>query len=356
MANSESKTLSEILTQFKAWETAIYDVLNQEILLRQLFRQKAFAEVIFTGCGSSYYSALTAAAIFQTLLGLRARGLPSSDIFLFPGSALTQHSPVKLVAISRSGETSETIQAVRVFKAKCNGDVLAVSCSANGTLVAEADISLVAREAKEESVVQTRSFTTMLLMLELYAGIISGQSDYIEQLKALPEQGERIAKLQHDFIKELGANEEFDRFIFLGSGPYYGLACEAMLKMKEMALSPSEAFHFLEFQHGPKVTLDEKTLVVGLLSDSAREYELQVIEEVRRIGAKTVVLAERAVKGPVDYLIQVNSGLSELVRGLLYMPLVQLLAYCRALSRGLNPGFPRYLDGVIKLKPENFGG
>jgi len=350
MASKGSKTLREILTQFKAWETAIHEMLKQETFLRQLFRQRGFAEVVFTGCGSSYYSALTAAAFFQTLTGIRARGVPASELFFFPSSSLAKHGPILLVAISRSGETSETIWAVRTFKERCNGDVLAVSCYEKSTLVAESDLSFIAKEAKEESVVQTRSFTTMLLGLELYAGIISRQTDYSDQIKVLPEQGERIVGNYHDLIKELSKSDKFDRFVFLGSGPNYGLACEAMLKMKEMTLLPSEAFHFLEFRHGPITTVDEKTLLVGLLSDSASDYEMEVIKEVRSLGAKALVFTDRAVRHPVEYLILLNSGVSELVRGLLCIPLIQLLACYRALAQGLDPDSPRYLDAVVKPK------
>lgn len=194
----------------------------------------------------------------------------------------------------------------------------------------------------------------MLLVAQLCAGIASGRADHCEQLKALPIHGERVIEEQHRLIRELGESEEFDKFVFLGSGPNYGLACEAMLKMKEMSLSPSEAFHFLEFRHGPKLAVDEKTLVVGLLSDSARDYEIAVPEEGRGIGAKALVLTDRGEE-EADYLVQLSSGLSELARGVLYMPLLQLLAYYRALSRGLDPDAPLHLDAVVELRMEEAG-
>ena len=346
------RTYREIITQFDSWEAAIKDVLDQAQFLKEHFQQKSFGEVVFTGCGSSYYSSLTAAAIFQTLTGIRTRGLPASELFLFPDSFLVKGSPTLLVAISRSGETTETIQAVQAFKERYGGDVLAVSCYKNSRLVSECDISLIAREGKEESVVQTRSFTTMLLMLELYAGIVSGQADFYKRLRALPKQGKRIINEHHALVKELGEKKEVEKFVFLGSGVNYGLACEAMLKMKEVTLTSSEAFHFLEFRHGPKATVDEKTLVVGFVSDSASNYELEVTEEMRNLGAKTLVFTDKTIKGHMDYLIQLNSGFSDLARGLLYIPPIQLLAYYKALSRGLDPDHPRHLDAVVKLEKE----
>lgn len=355
MANSKGiKTRTEILDQFTAWESALSDTLRQEARLRELFQRKPFAEVVFIGCGSTYYLSLVAAAIFRALTGIRARALPASELFLFPSSFLVKHGPILLVAISRSGETTETLQAVRAFKRGYGNDVLAITCYEDSSLVAECPNSLVAKEAKEASIVQTCSFSSMLLIAQLCAGIAAGRADYCEQLKALPIHGERVIEEQHCLIKELGENEEFDEFVFLGSGPNYGLACEAMLKMKEMSLSPSEAFHFLEFRHGPKSAVNEKTLVVGLLSDSARDYEMAVLEEARAIGAKTLVLTDQGEE-EADYLVQLNSGLSELARGVLYMPLLQLLAYYKALSRGLNPDIPPHLDAVVRLKMEEGG-
>lgn len=346
------RTYEEILAQFDSWEAAIKDVLNKAQYLKEHFQRKGFAEAIFTGCGSSYYSSLTAATVFQTLTGIRARGLPASELFLFPSSFLVKTNCTLLLAISRSGETTETIRAVQTFREQCNGNVLAVSCYESSGLASECDISLIAREAKEKSIVQTRSFTTMLLMLELYAGIIRGQGNFCKQLRALPEQGKRIVEEYHDLVKELGETKEIEKFVFLGSGANYGLACEAMLKMKEVTLSSSEAFHFLEFRHGPKATADDQTLVVGFLSDSANDYELEVIEEMRSLGAKTLVFIDKATKTHIDYLVQLNSGLSELARGLLYIPPIQLLAYYKALSRGLDPDHPRHLDAVVKLEKE----
>lgn len=344
-------TRQEILSQSAVWKAALSDVLSKETQLREFFQRKAFTEVIFTGCGSTYYLSLTAAAIFQALTGVRARALPASELFLFPGLFLTKGAPILLVAVSRSGETTETLQAVQSFKKSYGEDVLAISCHEGSPLVGECSISLVAKEAKEASVVQTRSFSSMLLIAQLCAGIAAGRPDYCEQLKALPIHGERVIKEQRRLIRELGGNEEIGKFVFLGSGPNYGLACEAMLKMKEMSLSLSEAFHFLEFRHGPKSAINGKTLVVGLLSDSARDWEIPVLEEARAIGAKTLVLTEGGEKG-ADYLVQLNSGLSELARGVLYMPLLQLLAYHRALLRGLDPDVPSHLDAVVKLEME----
>jgi len=345
-----SNTGEEILGQTATWATVLRDVLSQEKRIKEIFHREPFDEVVFIGCGSTYYLSLCAAAIFQSLTGTKARALPASEAFLFPQASLSKGASTLLVAVSRSGETTETLLAAREFEENYGGNVLAITCYEDSTLATRYADAFVIREAKEKGVVQTRSFSSMLLAAQICAGIASERADYCDQLKRLPSHGQRLLSEHHDLIREVGENERLTEFVYLGSGPNYGLACEAMLKMKEMSLFPSDAFHFMEFRHGPKSAVDEKTLVVGLLSDSARHCEAAVLEEARAIGARTLVLADQGGSEEADYFVLLNSGLPELARGALYMPLLQLLAYYRALWQGLDPDSPPHLDAVIELK------
>ncbi len=93
--------------------------------------------------------------------------------------------------------------------------------------------------------------------------------------------------------KRSGINLDFDRFYFLGSGIRYGLACEVNLKMKEMTLTHSEPFHFLEFRHGPMSMVNEKAVVVGMLSDANRLHEAKVLSEMKTLGGTVVSLGEQ---------------------------------------------------------------
>lgn len=347
-----SWTIKEIWDQFAAWEAALQRVrMTREPLGDRLQREK-YSDFIFTGCGSSYYSSLTAAGGFQSLTGWMARGVPASEIALFPDTWMTRNGRSLLVTISRSGETSETIQAVKVFRERNLGEVLAVTCYEDSTLCQLADVSMVAHEAKERSVVQTKSFTTMLLLLQSLALTVVGNPSLWEQLARTPAEGEKTLVKSDRVMKELAQDLEVKNFIFLGSGPNYGLACEAMLKTKEMSLSPAEVFHFLEFRHGPKSTVDEGTLVVGLTSEAAETQELHVLEEVRKQGAKTLVFGGSASERSADYFVQLSHEVPEFARGMLAIPPVQLLALYRAEYKGLNPDAPPHLDPVVILRFE----
>jgi len=143
--------------------------------------------------------------------------------------------------------------------------------------------------------------------------------------------------------RQIGENLDFDRFYFLGSGIRYGLACEVNLKMKEMTLTHSEPFHFLEFRHGPMSMVNEKAVVVGLVSDSNFSHEKAVLNEMRDFGGKIVGLADSGAD------IAFESGLPESVRGVLYLPVLQLMAFYRSLAKGLNPDSPNNLKAVVRL-------
>jgi glucosamine--fructose-6-phosphate aminotransferase (isomerizing) len=99
----------------------------------------------------------------------------------------------------------------------------------------------------------------------------------------------------------------------------------------------------MEFRHGPKSMVTAQTLVVGLVSESKREYELQVMDDLRAMGAQSFTLGE------ADGDLPFHSRLPELLRGPLYLPPLQLLAYERSLAKGLNPDRPHNLDAVVTL-------
>jgi glucosamine--fructose-6-phosphate aminotransferase (isomerizing) len=190
----------------------------------------------------------------------------------------------------------------------------------------------------------------MLVGCLAIAAIIGRRAALIEALAALPPLGNRLLADYDELASSVGADATRERVFFLGSGARYGLACEGMLKMKEMSLTNSEAYHFLEFRHGPKSMVDASTLVVGLLSDTARAAELQVLREMKELSATVLVLSESAEGLEwADAVVAFRSGLPESARLPLYLPVLQLLAYHRAIGKGLDPDAPRNLDAVVKL-------
>ncbi len=336
-------TRQEILSQPEAWQDALAELASkyQEIAR---FGEDKFDQVIFTGCGSTYYLSLAAAALLQDLSGRPARGLPASELWLSPGASYPREGRVLLVAVSRSGATSETLRACQAFKASGHGELVTLSCYADQPLAGIGDMNIVLPSGAERSVAQTRAFSTLYLATVALAAIWSRREQVFDQLQRLPLVARQLLERHGSLARALGQDESLERYYFLGSGLRYGLACELSLKMKEMSLSHSEPFHFMEFRHGPKSMVNEKTLLVGLLSEANFAHENQVLAEMESIGARILSMGES------DVDVAFHSGLAETTRNILYLPIGQLLAFERALTKELNPDQPHNLEAVVRLQ------
>ena len=343
MISAETHTLKEILSQPEAWKSTLNTIHSSADLLRNLLRDGQYDQALFTGCGSTYYLALAAAALLQETAGVSARGLPASEIWLNAGAAYPTSSRTLLVAISRSGETTETLRACEAFQKRCQGDLLTLSCYPERQLAVMGNHNLLFPDAREESVAQTRAFSSLYLATTALAALWSGKDDLLEELNRLPGACKRLLDAASGQVTALGRDLVLERFYFLGSGTRYGLACELSLKMKEMSLSHSEPFHFMEFRHGPQSMANAHTLMIGLVSQNNARQERKVLEEMNAKGAVILDIGEESGG------ISLSSGLCEAAANVLYLPLGQLLAFERSISKGLNPDRPHNLEAVVKL-------
>jgi glucosamine--fructose-6-phosphate aminotransferase (isomerizing) len=342
VANGEL-TYQEILSQPEVWGDTLKLIQSRADELCSFFLSNRYDTVLFTGCGSTYYLSLAAAAALQSLAGVPARGLPSSELWLYQDSSFVTSQRTLLVAISRSGETSETLHACETFRQKVQGEILTLTCYPSAALTASGDINLIFAAAHEESIAQTRAFSSLYIASMALAALWSGRQDLFTDLARLPGIARRLMDSHGPLARRMGEDRRFDRFYFLGSGSRYGLACELSLKMKEMSLSHSEPFHFLEFRHGPKSMVTASTLLIGLVSQSNYGQEHAVLEEMKAMGGAVLEIGEEG-EG-----VAFRSGLDEAIRNPLYLPVGQLLAFARSTAKGLNPDAPKNLEAVVRL-------
>jgi glucosamine--fructose-6-phosphate aminotransferase (isomerizing) len=204
-------------------------------------------------------------------------------------------------------------------------------------------VTIIIPKGQEESIAQTRSFSSMYVAVTALVMMLGDRDDLLEAMSKLPAVGKTVLASYAPLARSLGENLELDRFYFLGSGSRYGLACEVNLKMKEMTLTHSEPFHFFEFRHGPMSMIGESAALIGLLSEEQREWEIAVLHEMDALGGNVFVLAEDGAD------VCFKSGLPEAVRNVLYLPVLQLMAYYRAIAKGLNPDRPTNLTAVVEL-------
>ena len=223
-------TYKEISSQTEAWAQAL-EVTNAS----HLPKAGDYDQVLFTGCGSTYYLSLAAAALYQELTGRAARAVPAGELLLNTSANVAQIVNLRylLVAISRSGTTTETVKAVEKFKNEKRGDVIVIT-NYDEVLSRLADINIVIPQGQEESVAQTRSFASMYVAVTAFCARMAERGDLVLAMNQLPEVGNLVIGKYETWAKSIGENVAFDRFYFLGSGIRYGLACEVNLKMKEM--------------------------------------------------------------------------------------------------------------------------
>ncbi|MFW6013091.1 MAG: SIS domain-containing protein, partial [Candidatus Bipolaricaulota bacterium] len=244
------------------------------------------------------------------------------------------------------------VKAVRYADAKYGMDGFGFTCYPDSKLASSVNYAFTIEEGQEESVVMTKSFTGMLVALQRTATIYAGAHESYEELETLPSVIEETLHSSEKVIQALLTEGRPSQYVFLGAGPFYGLANESMLKMKEMALQITESFHPLEYRHGPKSTASEETLISVYCSDSGLDYELTLLQELKELGAQVVAISEQNghLDRAVDFSLTLDSNLDQFLRISSYLPFAQLLALKVALAQGLNPDHPRNLDQVVRLE------
>ena len=329
-------TIQEILSQPEAWKSTLVKLESEPSRLQEIIRIVDTQDLLLVGCGSSYYLSLTVASLYTQLTGIRATGVPASEIITFPNSVFAKDSNKCLIAVSRSGKTPETREAASYCKTR-GGTVLAVSCTPRSPLLDVCTASIVTPSGSESSRYMTRSFTSMLLALQYLTALRANEASLQRELLELPELGRQVINRYGPRVEQLATEGNFNQYVYLGQGQFYGLCCESMLKIKEMACTPSEAFHTMEFMHGPKYAVNDRTLVTVLLSDSGRDRELDLLPKIKTLGSHVLMICERKipqVSDSADLVFDLSSGLSEHARPLLVMLITQLYAYYRARAIG----------------------
>lgn len=337
-----AKTFAEIESQPRLWVEALRQFERQADELKRLWSDTAFDEIILTGCGSTYYAGVISAALLQAGTGVTARAVSATELMLFPEMFISANRTTLLICISRSGTTRETVAAAQMFRNHGGHSIIVVTCDSESPLAQTADVLLAMDAAREESRVQTRSFSSMVVAITALAALLSGR-DW-RALSILPERLDHLTQTSADAVDRLGNNLSITQFVFLGSGVLYGLACEAMLKMTEMAKLFSAAYQPLEYLHGPRYAADSHTQLIALVSESARDEERRALDSLRQRGIPLLTLVESSLVPPIDGdSIVLASGIPEWGRAILYLPPLQRICWLQAVKRGYDPDDLAYI-------------
>ncbi len=292
---------------------------------------------VLVGCGSSYYLAQAVAAAMnrcgQKAVAVAGNEWAQHSAAYVTDGEVTDGEGVQVIAISRSGESTETVQALR--SAQKNGlHVIGITNESESTLAKEADTVLYAETHPEEGVVMTASASLNLLQGLRLAGV--------------PVDGQRVAKAAEELLKRYGPQLDATfagrtHFVFLGAAELHGIAQEGALKLMEMSLSFAQCYHPLEYRHGPMSLVDDGTLIVLLYHPGTAAAEARVAAEMREKGAKVI-----GIGGPGDLSIALDEA-DAATRGLIALPLLQWLGQRVALSKGIDSEQPRHLTKVVSI-------
>jgi glucosamine--fructose-6-phosphate aminotransferase (isomerizing) len=348
-------TLEEILSQPACWRTSLGDVEASGALKATVERFSRIQEWMFIGCGSSYYVAQAAAATLTTLTGLRAQAVAASELLLFPELVLAAKSNFVPVLVSRSGRTSEVLKAAELLAAR-GIPTLGISCAPGQALEKLATSTIVLPAADERSTVMTRSFTSMLMALQAVGAGLARKQDFLSAQRSLAQGGEELLSTLPQRLREFVSGHSFADYVCLGQGALYGIACESALKLTEMSVSYGQSFHTLEFRHGPKSIVGKETLIVFLLSETGYSAELEVLEEVKKLGGTTLVVSNRAeerARAAADLLVEIGADAPEVARLALYLLTAQLLGLYTGIKKGYDPDKPRNLSRVVVLEEDS---
>jgi len=348
-------TYAEILSEPQIWHECLRTLDATGELGRLLGLIPTDKERIFVGCGSSFYLALTAAATWSLLTRENARAVPASEVLLFPGLIPDGSSAI---LISRSGHTSEIIRAGDYFRRQSEMAPVAITCGRGSPIEEIAAQTIRLPQADEKSTVMTRSFTSMLLTLQMLAAERGGQSAFATGIRNLSsEMSPKIREIDKT-ARRIAESHSFEDYVFLGQGPFYGIAQEAMLKVTEMSCSYAQCFHTLEFRHGPKAIVSSKTLVTFFLSETGLDEEVSVLREIKDLSATTLVVtneASTAVRESADYLIELSLRAPEAARAAAFVVPGQLLGLHIGIRKGFDPDHPRHLSRVVTLEGSKDG-
>ncbi|QTD40972.1 SIS domain-containing protein [Sporosarcina sp. Te-1] len=335
-------TYNEITNQAEQLQKTL-DIVEQTN-----FERLEVDQVIFTGCGTSFYLASSAARYYQSVTGRFAIAVPASELFLHQSSLILTGKKYLVVGISRSGTTSEIIIALDQLKEKDNIQTLAITCNGDTPMAEMADYVIALDHVSEQSVVMTQSFSNMMYALQLYAIKMSPSEEDFAELRKVPTLVSAVIK--NGMPKKRIANDlTKKRFIFLGSGQYNGLAKEATLKLKEMTQTECESYSSLEFRHGPISIVDDSTVVILLAQHETANYDQALVTDIERLGGHVLVIGPVNAGFQADQIIELDGDISDRNRYALYVPILQMLAYERAIRLGFNPDQPRNLTQVVKL-------
>ena len=314
--------------------------------------------VVITACGTAYHAGIVAKYAFEKLARIKVDVDVASE-FRYRDPILDKDDI--FIVISQSGETADTLSALRLAK-KEGLKVIAITNCVGSTVSSEADDVIYTLAGPEIAVASTKAYTTQvlcLLLLAIKAGKLRGTlsdedvSRLLSELEEIPGKIEEILKEQEVIQKFSSQQFNKEKVFFIGRQFDSATALESALKLKEVSYMHSEAFAAGELKHGPIALIDNKTLVVAIASEPKLYEKIgSNMVEVKSRGATVLVITpdnSGAFEGKADEVFKIPESNSTFASLLTIIP-AQLLAYYCAIQKGFDPDKPRNLAKSVTVE------
>ncbi|WCP67487.1 glutamine--fructose-6-phosphate transaminase (isomerizing) [Vibrio tubiashii] len=315
--------------------------------------------VQIVACGTSYNAGMTARYWFEDLAGVSCDVEIASE---FRYRKFVTRPNSLLITLSQSGETADTLAALRLAKEKGYMAAMTICNVAGSSLVRESDFAFMTRAGVEIGVASTKAFTTQLSALLMLVTALGKQQsriskekeqEIVEALHALPKQINAALSFEKD-IEELATDfADKHHTLFLGRGEFYPIAMEASLKLKEISYIHAEAYAAGELKHGPLALIDaDMPVVVVAPSNELLEKLKSNVEEVRARGGLLYVFADADAGFEADETMKIITmpHVSEITAPIYYTIPMQLLSYYVALIKGTDVDQPRNLAKAVTVE------
>ncbi len=316
-------------------------------------------EVLILACGTSHYSSLVGKQWIETLAGIRCTVEISSE-YRYRDSVPNPRALV--VVVSQSGETADTLAALKHTKSLGHRHSLAICNVATSSMVRQTELKFLTRAGTEVGVASTKAFTTQLVaqfLLALTLAKLRGrltepdEAKWLRGLRHLPAAIQGALALEPHLIAWAQAFARKQHALFLGRGLHYPIALEGALKLKEISYIHAEAYPAGELKHGPLALVDRDMPVVAIAPNDALLEKLKSnLQEVRARGGELYVVADldsHLTGGDGIHLLRVSEH-AGLLSPIVHVVPLQLLAYHTAVLRGTDVDKPRNLAKSVTVE------
>ena len=316
-----------------------------------------FDNILITACGTSWHSALIGEHMLESLARIPVEVEYASE-FRYRNPIVTDKT--LCIVISQSGETADTLAAMREAKSR-GARTYGIVNVVGSTIARESDGGIYVHAGPEIGVASTKAFTSQVIALLLFTlklarlrnlSMVDGK-EIIEEMQKLPSKIQNILDRAPEIEKIAEEFKNAQNFLYLGRGYSFPTALEGALKLKEISYIHAEGYPAAEMKHGPIALIDEKMPVVFITPhDSVFEKVVSNVQEVKARGGRVIAITtreEEMLAGKLDYEFRIPETKDMLTPVLASVPL-QLLAYYIAVKRGANVDQPRNLAKSVTVE------